>query len=242
MSSECEWARYSKMFLPLRVTHKKGRQLSSYRLQLPYLWSIPLLVISAVLHWLFSNCIYLVLLESKLYISPLNPSLAGCTNNPSGHRPFYPYKLEQSFTGLLCSPPAILISLVLCIVVAIIPIGLAFVKLPGKMVVMGNCSAVISAACHCFPPGDLDSLISFDTRELSSSRLTEDQSEAATTGSAHDLYGLAVGKLKWGVLSCPAETSDGSQETSPGHLAFGSEIQDVGEVVEGQVYKGFGVM
>ena len=67
--SEFEWAAFSVKYLPLRVTLKKGQQRSTYRLQLPYHWSIPLLVVSIVLHWLFSNCIYLIIYEGESYPS-----------------------------------------------------------------------------------------------------------------------------------------------------------------------------
>ena len=63
--SEFEWAGYSQVYKSLRVTQRKGEQLSTYRLQLPLHWSIPLLVISTVLHWLFSNCLYIIIYEGE---------------------------------------------------------------------------------------------------------------------------------------------------------------------------------
>jgi hypothetical protein len=63
--SEFEWASYSQAYTSLRVTQRKGEQLSTYRLQLPLRWSIPLLVISTLLHWLFSNCLYIIIYESE---------------------------------------------------------------------------------------------------------------------------------------------------------------------------------
>lgn len=55
---EFEWSSYSVDFKTLRVTRPRGQQRSTYRLQLPYRWSIPLLGISALLHWVYSNCLY----------------------------------------------------------------------------------------------------------------------------------------------------------------------------------------
>jgi len=50
--------------------------------------------------------------------------------------------------GLQYSTVAILISLVLSVALAMLPVVLARAKLPGRMVVSGGNSAVISAACH----------------------------------------------------------------------------------------------
>ncbi|KAK5135355.1 hypothetical protein LTR08_005297 [Meristemomyces frigidus] len=44
---------------PLRVTTPHGQQRSSYHLQLPFLYSIPLLITSGTLHWLISQSIFL---------------------------------------------------------------------------------------------------------------------------------------------------------------------------------------
>lgn len=65
MLAEFEWAKYSVDFRVLRVTDPKGSQNSTYRLQLPYRFSIPLIVISTALHWLYSNCIYVSNYECK---------------------------------------------------------------------------------------------------------------------------------------------------------------------------------
>ena len=66
-----EWDKFSVMYKSLRVTHRKGaEQRSTYRLQLPYRWSIPLLLVSAILHWLYSNSFYLTIFESKFESNP----------------------------------------------------------------------------------------------------------------------------------------------------------------------------
>ncbi|KAM5349449.1 hypothetical protein ACJ41O_005954 [Fusarium nematophilum] len=58
MLAEFEWSKYSVGFRALRVTDPKGKQNSTYRLQLPYRFSIPLIIVSILLHWIYSNCIY----------------------------------------------------------------------------------------------------------------------------------------------------------------------------------------
>jgi hypothetical protein len=71
--SEWEWARFSTGYTTLRVTHRKGQQRSTYRLQLPYRWSLPLLTVSALLHWLYSNSLYITIYEGMpLFSCPLN--------------------------------------------------------------------------------------------------------------------------------------------------------------------------
>lgn len=49
-----EYSGYAKQRKSLRVTTPKGTQRSTYWLQLPYAYSIPLIVGSATLHWLVS--------------------------------------------------------------------------------------------------------------------------------------------------------------------------------------------
>lgn len=65
MLAEFEWSKYSVGFRSLRVTEPKGSQNSTYRLQLPYRFSIPLVIVSIALHWLYSNCIYVSNYEGK---------------------------------------------------------------------------------------------------------------------------------------------------------------------------------
>lgn len=65
MLAEFEWSKYSVEFRALRVTEPKGKQNSTYRLQLPYRFSIPLIIISILLHWIYSNCIYVSNYEGK---------------------------------------------------------------------------------------------------------------------------------------------------------------------------------
>lgn len=61
--AEREWNAYSLAYQPLRVTLPKGSQTSTYRLQLPYRMGIPLIIITALLHWTLSNTYYLSIFE-----------------------------------------------------------------------------------------------------------------------------------------------------------------------------------
>lgn len=65
MLAEVEWSKYSINYRSLRVTSPQGQQRSTYRLQLPYRWSVPLILVSVLLHWTYSNCIYVTNYECK---------------------------------------------------------------------------------------------------------------------------------------------------------------------------------
>lgn len=54
-----EWSRFAHERKSLRVTSHSGLQRSTYYLQLPYMYSTPLLVSSCVLHWLVSQTIFI---------------------------------------------------------------------------------------------------------------------------------------------------------------------------------------
>lgn len=60
---EKEWKSYSMKYQSLRVTSPNGEQRSTYRLQLPYRYSIPLICISITLHWVVSNVLYVFVYE-----------------------------------------------------------------------------------------------------------------------------------------------------------------------------------
>lgn len=64
---ESEWSSYSLSYKPLRVTVPRGEQISTYRLQLPYKYSVPLLGISILLHWILSNAIFFYIVEGGMY-------------------------------------------------------------------------------------------------------------------------------------------------------------------------------
>ena len=48
---------------PLRVTTRRGGQRSTYYLQLPYTYSVPLVLVSAILYWLLLESIFLVRID-----------------------------------------------------------------------------------------------------------------------------------------------------------------------------------
>lgn len=64
---EQEWNSYSCQYAPLRVSYPTGDQISTYRLQLPYKYSVPLIAVSILLHWLVSNSLFLLVVEGGKY-------------------------------------------------------------------------------------------------------------------------------------------------------------------------------
>ncbi|KAI3319223.1 hypothetical protein HD806DRAFT_525813 [Xylariaceae sp. AK1471] len=63
LQAEHDWNEYSLKFKPLHVSYPTGQQISTYRLQLPYKYSIPLLLGSVLCHWLVSNTVFLFVIE-----------------------------------------------------------------------------------------------------------------------------------------------------------------------------------
>jgi hypothetical protein len=116
---------------PLRTTAPTGHQNSTYWLQLPFRYSIPLMALMAVLHWLVSRSIFLF--EVTFY-------------NLHGN-------LVQDFSTNACgySGQAIILALSLGALIMLMLFGLTLRKLTPGIPAMGSCSMAISAACHANP-------------------------------------------------------------------------------------------
>ena len=131
-----EWGAYARKRRFLRVTSPSGGQRSTYRLQLPYRYGIPLLIGSGTLHWLISQSIFLVrvsVLDSTGTEIP-NVSISTC-----GY-----------------SPIAIIFVIFFGLFVVLVGAANGFRKTKGGMPLAGSCSAAISAACHA-PEADASS-------------------------------------------------------------------------------------
>ena len=125
-----EWSAYATKRNFLRVTSPVGGQRSTYRLQLPYRYGIPLLIGSSVLHWLVSQSIFLARVN---VIDSTGSEVSG---------------IEVSTCGY--SPMAMIFVIILGSIVVLLGICFGFRKSRGGMPLAGSCSAAISAACH--PP------------------------------------------------------------------------------------------
>lgn len=141
MSLAQEWSRYGTRRNGLRVsTTPKGAQRTTYFLQLPYRFGIPIIVVTGTLHWLISQSIFLVSVEAILLI-PSPRAVPGDANIWDTATPEYLMTCGYS-------PPAILASVVVASLLLFWIVGVAFVRLPSGMPVAASCSAAIAAACH----------------------------------------------------------------------------------------------
>ncbi|KAK0609436.1 hypothetical protein B0T14DRAFT_441918, partial [Immersiella caudata] len=132
MAMASEWDGFARERKALRVSFAPtGAQRSSHLLQLPYRFSVPLMVLSGVLHWVASQSIFLVDVER-----PIDTSV-----RPNAKPATY-------ITTCGYSPVAILIFICLGVVMISFLLGLSFRQLKTGMPVAGSCSAAISAACH----------------------------------------------------------------------------------------------
>lgn len=124
-----EWSSYARQRKGLRVTSAQGQQRSTYWLQLPYRYGIPLMAASAILHWLVSQSIFLArvfTLNEDGSPGPGNVSTLGYSNI------------------------AIIFDIMIGLILILFGIALGFRKYSGDIPLAGYCSAAISAACH--PP------------------------------------------------------------------------------------------
>ncbi|KAB8263109.1 hypothetical protein BDV32DRAFT_9105 [Aspergillus pseudonomiae] len=129
MTLAAEWSNYALYRKGLRVSSTpQGSQRTTYFLSLPYTYAIPLLVFSTVLHWLISQSLFLVNVET------------------------YNMQLERfrSFDFATCgySPVAIVSAIVVGGVMLLGLVGLGFRRFASGMPVAGSCSRAIAAACY----------------------------------------------------------------------------------------------
>jgi len=127
-----EWNNYAQSRKTLRVTRPCGDQRGTYNLNLPYRYGVPLMIFSALLHWLASQSVFLVRIKTE------NRSfLQGSANQQ--------HELIST-AGL--SAMALMFALLIG-VLAVIAVLLSGCRVyPYDMAIAGSCSAAISAACH----------------------------------------------------------------------------------------------
>ncbi|KAF3001562.1 hypothetical protein E8E13_009862 [Curvularia kusanoi] len=122
-----EWSTYACTRKPLRVTAPVGEQRSTYWLNMPFRYGIPMQVMALLFHWLTSQSIFLVRMI-VLDARSREPNRIISTNG--------------------FSPVAIILATCLGILIAIIGFVIGRLRFSSAMPVAASCSAVISAACH----------------------------------------------------------------------------------------------
>ncbi|KAJ2976740.1 hypothetical protein NUW58_g8011 [Xylaria curta] len=68
--NELEWNSYSLEYKPLRVSYPSSGQLATYRFQLPIKYSLFLISVSVVAHWLLSSALFVFVMDGGYWNSP----------------------------------------------------------------------------------------------------------------------------------------------------------------------------
>ena len=123
-----EWHGYAKERKPLRVTRPIGLQRSTYRLQIPYKYGVPLVIVSGILHWLVSLTLFLARVNAY---------------DSDGH------KVNEDSLATVGYSPISMITVILLGALLLIFLNLiGFRRYQDGLPLAGTCSAAISAACH----------------------------------------------------------------------------------------------
>ena len=125
-----EWTGYAHQRKGLRVTNPKGLQRSTYFLQLPYTYSVPLLTASGLMHWLVSQSIFLARVTAYDEAGVEDP--------------------EKSISTCGYSNIAIIFDIIFGCLLIFIGLAHGLRRYKPGIPLVGSCSAAISAACH--PP------------------------------------------------------------------------------------------
>ncbi len=259
MLSAREWASYSNtrtkhnFYRGLRVTAPApgSAQVSTWRLQLPYRYGVPFMASSTLMHWLVSNCVYVLVMEGG-YVDTRN-SMEGKANEAG--------LSEDVAMTIGYSLRAMVVTLVLGVLAVCVPIALGMRRLHGEMPVVGSNSMAISAACHVVLPvsGSKSAISSAGYQEVDSQfqvigvgssapgigDVGEDIElerlpmfheraliDAAQSDELMEREALSKCLLRWGVV----DAGDGVDMDSIGHLSFGRSGQVLGEPVPGRLY------
>ncbi|KAI5360755.1 hypothetical protein Slin15195_G086710 [Septoria linicola] len=132
-----EWSQYFLRKKPLRVSNPHGQQRSTYWLQLPFRYSIPLLLLSMLLHWLISTSFFLARINEVRF-------------EPNGKYTTVGILSQAAYS---CTPMLLAILLGIAMLAGLVVLGLR--RLEGYMPIAGSCSLAIAAACHR-PLSDVD--------------------------------------------------------------------------------------
>jgi hypothetical protein len=137
-----EWSTYAHHRKGLRVSRAAaGSQRSTYFLQLPYRFALPLMALSGILHWLVSQSIFLVAIDVYDW-----DGARGMARDPWIYLPSV--EIQNGWKSCGYSPIAILNVVILGALMVAGIIGFGFVPFRRGMNLVGSCSVAISAACH----------------------------------------------------------------------------------------------
>lgn len=129
-----EWSEYAYKRKTLRVSLPIEGQRSTYFLQLPYKYAIPLLIFSGALHWFVSQSIFLANINEY--------GVHGLSS-------------EDSYSTCGYSPIAMIFVIILGSLLILLELALGFRTYKPGIPLAGSCSKKISAACH-IPENELE--------------------------------------------------------------------------------------
>lgn len=130
MMSGYEWGRFANKDQPrtLRVSQPQGQQRSTYWLSLPWKFSLPLICVSALMHWLVSRSLFLVHIDVYNYAGQ--------------------WEEGRSISNCGFSALAMVLVLMLIFVMLLAMVLISVKRIPANIPVVGTCSWAISGACH----------------------------------------------------------------------------------------------
>lgn len=168
-----EWSQHVKgTRRALRVTWPQGHQRSTFWLQLPYRYGIPLVVVSILMHFLVSQSIFLARLHYYDWLGDL---------------------IDGGYTDVGYSPRAVLTTCIIGAVLVSVLILHSFRKLDTRIPIHGNKSTVVSAMCH--PPCEfLDESNADSEEQISLSNIATEKITWGVTRKAvkfDNYFGLA---------------------------------------------------
>jgi hypothetical protein len=141
MTAVAEYNNFATQRKPLRVSWPKGEQRSTHYLSLPYRYSVPLITVSVAMHWLLSQSIFLLKINTfKVHGKSVEVSS---------------YSMTASTQACGYSPLAMFITIIVGAAAIATLFGFSLRPLRSNMPLISSCSTAISAACHP-PPGDED--------------------------------------------------------------------------------------
>jgi hypothetical protein len=152
-----EWTSYAHKQKGLRTSRQPvGAQRTTYFLQLPYRFGIPLMVLSSTLHWLVSQSIFLIAIDFYDVFGNF-----GSGRVPSNKDvPWYDQYRYSSFNDNMktCgySPIAMIGVVILGSLMIMAIVAFGYIPYKQGMTLAGSCSLAISAACQLDKRVDVD--------------------------------------------------------------------------------------
>jgi len=170
-----EWMSYAHKQKGLRTSRRPvGAQRTTYFLQLPYRFGIPLMILSGTLHWLVSQSIFLIAID--FYDARGNYGSGRLPSDKSSYTDGI-YNSDMKTCGY--SPIAMISVLILCSLMLFAIIAFGYVPYKRGMTLAGSCSLAISAACH------LDKEVDADGEAAATEKLRWGVIETTESGVGH---------------------------------------------------------